>query len=338
MEPLRMMAQDVREEIAAEALRALGIKRLPEAARALQTLIPITAPTLRPQAERLLRKLQFSGVPVSPLPPPEPHWRALISPVNGQGQQSVWFLQRILGTEYSQFLNVLLNDRAGAVEAIGHSQVPGKILPPPMPPGYLHDIALPDGSGAMIMLEAAFDLGRRLVVESLVHNRRTQIPVAGPLRLLSPWLWGYTGADSLPTRMLPALDAADQALRTVSDRLLEHPAFVTWTVRSEATLRAAEEALRHPGWDREVWVRRLTSELFVEPKVAQALSRRLESMSEWLLLANDETRARLALVAAQAIPNQPLQEQPFLRALVRRDLDVLLQSLQVSEPVSGTEQ
>jgi hypothetical protein len=339
VEPLRMMAQDVREEIAAEALQALGTIRLPESARALQTLIPIAAPTLRSLAERLLRKLQFSGVQVSPLPPPEPHWRALISPMTGQGQQSVWFFQRIRMTEYSQFLNVLLSDRAGAVEAIGHTQVPGRILPPRMPPGYLHDIALPDGSGAIIMLEAAFDLGRRLLVESLVHNRETQIPIAGPLRLLSPWLWGYAGADSLPTRMLPASGAADQALIAASDRLLEHPAFVTWTARSEATFRAAEEALRHPGWDREVWVRRLTGELFAESQVAQVLSSRLVSMSEWLLLAGDEARARLALVAARAIPNQSPQEQPFLQALVRRDLNVLLQRLQqVSEPVSGTKQ
>jgi hypothetical protein len=338
VEPLRMMAQDVREEIAAEALQALGTIRLPEAARALQTLIPITAPTLRLQAERLLRKLQFSGVPVSPLPPPEPHWRALISPVNEHGQQSVWFLQRILLTEYSQFLNVLLSDRAGAVMAIGHSQVPGQILPRPMPAGYLHDIAQPDGSGAMLMLEADFDLGRRLVVESLVENRRTQIPVAGPLRLLSSRLWGYAGADSLPTKRLPALDAADQALVAVSDRLLEHPAFVTWTTRSESTFRAAAEALGHPGWDLEVWVRRLTGELLDQPETARMLSRRLESMSEWLLLAGDESRAGMALAAARAMPNQPPQEQPFLRALVRRDLNVLLQSLQGFEPVSGTEQ
>ncbi len=338
VEPLRMMAQDVREEIAAEALAALGTIRLPEAARALQRLIPITAPTLRPQAERLLRKLQFSGVNAGPLPPPAPHWRALISPMTGQGQQSVWFFQRILGTEYGQFLNILLSDRAGAIEAVGHTEVPGRFLPPQMPPGHLHDVALPDGSGVMIMLEAAFDLGRRLVRDSLAHNRRTQIPVAGPLRLLSPWLWGYSGADSLPTRMLPELDAADQALLAVSDRLLEHPAFVNWTVRSDATFRAAEEALRHPGWDREVWVRRLTGELFGEPEVAQVLSRRLESMSEWLLLAGDADRARIALVAARAMPDQSPQEQPFLRALVRRDLNVLLQSLrQVSEPVSGTE-
>jgi len=339
VEVLRMMSQDVRDEIAAEALHSLGIIRLPEAAHALQTLIPITVPALQPLAERLLRKLQFSGVEVNPLPGPDPAWRALISPVNGLGQRSIWFIQENRSTAHAQILNVLLSDRAGAVEAVGHTQVPVPLLPPRRPLGHLHDIALPDGSGAILMLEGSFDLGRRLVVEALPLNWETQIPVAGPLRLLSPWLWGYAGADSLPSRVLPKLSAEDKTLVATSGRLLEHPAFVTWSARSEATFRAAEEALRHPGWKLDVWVNRLTSELFAVPLVVQMISDRLVDMSEWLLLADDEPWARLALVAAEAILEDPLQEQPLLRAVVRRDLEHALASLQNdSEPVSGMEQ
>ncbi len=338
VEPLRMMAQDVREEIAFEALQALGVLRRPEAARALQMLIPITAPPLRPLAERLLRKLQFSGVEVDPLPPPDPGWRALVSPVTGLGQQSVWFIQESRWTDHARFMNVLLSDRTGAAQAVGHNQLPVLMLPPRQPLGHLHDIALPDGSGGMLLLEADFDLGRRLVVESLARNRETQIPVAGPLRLLGPWLWGYAGADSLPERRLPQLSAADQALVAMSDRLLEHPAFMTWTVRSEATLQAAEEALHHPDWDLDVWVKRLTAELLGEPVVTQAFSQRLMAMSEWLLLAGDEMRSKLALVAAQALQGEVRQNQPFLQALARRDLEWSLQSYgQNLEPVAGAE-
>ena len=336
VEPLRMMAQDVREEIAMEALHVLGSLRLPEAAHAIQTLMPIVAPTLQPLAERLLRKLQFSGVAVEPLPQPDPNWRALVSPVNGLGQQSIWFIQEHRWSARVQFLNVLLSDRAGAIEAVGHTHVPALMLPPRRSLGHLHDIALPDGSGAILMLEATFDLGRRLVVEALAHNRETQIPVAGPLRLLSPWLWGYTGADQLPPRVLPQLAAQDEALVDISDRLLGHPAFVTWRARSEAAFRAAEEALRHPGWDREVWVRRLTNELFSGPIVAQVLSERLTGMSEWLLLAGDEPRAKLALVCAKAVRSGAPQEQPFLRAMVLRDLELASHTLKrESEPISG---
>jgi len=330
VEPLRMMAQDVREEIAVEAVRALGSIRVPEAARALQTLLPTVWPSVRPLAERLLRKLQFSGVQVAPLPEADPEWRALISPPNGLGQQSVWFVQGVRGTEHARFLNILLSDRAGAVEAMGHSRVPVQILPPRQPQGHLHDVALPDGSGAMLMLEASFDVGRRLVVDALAHNLRTQIPVAGPLRLLSPWLWEVAGADALPSRVLPDLPSGGGDLLGASAQLLEHPAFVTWTARSEAMLQAAEEALRHPAWDLEIWVKRLTGELFGEPAVARALSRRLEAMSEWLSLAGDEHRAGLALIASRAMLAGSPQDHPFLQAVVRRDLEWTRQSLKTN--------
>jgi len=326
VEPLRMMAQDVREEIATEAVSALGSMRLPEAARALQTLVPVVWPSVRPLAERLLRKLQFSGVPVEALPAPDPTWRALVSPPGGFGQQSVWFVQADQGGRHAQFLNVLLNERAGAVQAMGHSLVPLQMLPPKQPRGHLHDVAMPDGSGATLMLEASFDTGRRLIVDALAQNLSTQIPVAGPLRLLSPWLWGYAGAGALPMRRLPDLSPEDEALLRSSAQLLEHPAFVTWTVRSGATFQAAEEALRHPTWDLDIWVRRLTDELFGEPAMAHLLSKRLEAMSEWLLLAGDEVRARLALVASKGILTRSPQEHPFLRALVRRDLLWILES------------
>ena len=330
VEPLRMMAQDVREEIAAEAVRALGGIRLPEAAHALQTLLPIVWPSVLPPAERLLRKLQFSGVPVTPLPAADPGWRALISPVNGLGQQSVWFIQGSQQAGQLRFLNILLSDRAGAVEALGHARVPAHMLPRRQAPGYLHDIALPDGSGAMLMLEASFDVGRRLVADALAHNLRTQIPVAGPLRLLSPWLWGYAGADSLPPRKLPELLSEDESLLQGSAGLLGHPAFITWTARSEATVQAAGEVLRHPSWDLDIWVKRLTGDLFGEPAMVQVLSRRLEAMSEWLLLAGDEDRARLALIASRAVRGVSPQEHPFLQAVVRRDLEWTVQGLKTN--------
>ncbi len=339
VELLRLMAQDVREEIAGEALQALGTIRSSQAARVLQVLRPCLAPSLRGPAERLLRKLQFSGIEVTPLPLPDPGWRALASPVTGLGQQSVWFILENRRTAHAEFLNVLLSDRAGAVEAVGHTQVPSLMLPTSQPPGYLHDMALPDGSGALLLLEVAFDVGRRLVMEALSHNRETQIPVAGPLRLLNPWLWGCAGADSLPPRRLPDLAGEDEALVAASDQLLEHPAFMTWTARSAATFQAAEEALRHPGWDRAVWIRRLSEELFGEPMVARLLNGRLVAMSEWLLMAGDEHRARLALAAASAVLDRSPQDQPFLQALVHRELEKALQSLeQNGRPGFGLEQ
>jgi hypothetical protein len=189
------------------------------------------------------------------------------------------------------------------------------------------------------MVEASFDLGRRLVLEALVQNRATQIPIAGPLRLLSPWLWGTGGADALPPQMLPDVDGvADEAIAT-SGQLLAHPAFLGWSLPSEATLQAAAEILRQPGQHLEVWVRRLAGELFAEPDVIKAVSRRLEAMSEWLLLAGNEHQSRLAFTASKAALEEPPQDQPFLQAIVRRDLDLALHSLQRSSGLlAGAEQ
>jgi hypothetical protein len=336
VEPLRMMAQDVRDEIASEAVQALGSVRLPEAARALQMLSPVIAPHLRPMADRALRKLRFVGVEIPTLPDADPAWRALVSPVDALGQQSVWFILENRATAQARFLNVRLSDQAGAIEAVGHAQVPARLLPPRRVPGSLHDIALPDGSGAYLMLESSFDLGRRLVVEALVHNRETQIPVAGVLRLLSAWLWGVGGEGASPSMALPELLPDDGSLVAVADRLLAHPAFASWTLRAGAVLEAAEELLRHPGWDLEVWIRRLAAQLFARPVIAQALSRRLLVMSEWLLLAGEDTLSRLALVSAQALLEGAAQEHPFVQALVRRDLELALHSLgQTAGPVPG---
>jgi hypothetical protein len=333
IEPLRLMAQDVREEIAAEALRVLGTIRRPEAARALQTLIPTSSPALRPLAERLLRKQRFAGVMVSALPLPDPEWRVLLGTVDGLGQQSVWFILGDRKTAKTHFLNVLLNDRAGAVEAAGRTGLLALMLPPRKSEGHIHDMSLPDGSGAMLMLEASFDLGRRLVLEALARNRETQIPVAAPLRLLSPWLWGVAGADALPPRALPEGPSVDRnpaehrVLQPV-ERLLAHPAFSSWMLRSQAIQQAAEEALQHPGWDPEVWVKRLAAELFSQPVVAHLFHARLVAMSEWLLLAGDENSSRLALAAAEALVQGEPEGQAFVHALIRRDLRLALQNLQ----------
>jgi hypothetical protein len=334
VEPLRMMAQDVRDEIAAEALQVLGAVRLPQSARALQTLAPIVSPELRPLAERALRRLRFIGVEIAELLPPDPGWRALVSPMDGQGRQSLWFIQGIRWTSQARFLNILISDRAGAVEAAGHAQVPVQMLPPKQTVGHMHDIVLPDGFGAMLMLEIDFDMGRRLVLDTLALNRETQIPVAGALRLWSPWLWEASGADSLPDRVLPEHGPEDDALFADSDQLLGHPALASWTARIEATFQAAEKALRHPGWKQEVWIRRLAGELFADPIVAEVLSQRLKAASEWLLLAGDERRARMALLAAERLSEKDLKNQPFVQALVRRDLELALNSLtQEVEPV-----
>ncbi len=80
-------------------------------------------------------------------------------------------------------------------------------------------------------------------------------------------------------------------------------------------------------WGLEAWVTRLAAELFSEPIVAQVFSRRLETMSEWLLLAGDEDEARLALAAARRFADGAPQDHPLIRAMVRRALETALSDL-----------
>jgi hypothetical protein len=312
VEPLRMMAMDVRSEIAASAIQVLGEFRMPEAAWALQTLVPTTAPELRPLVERTVRKLRFTGVRVDALPDPDPAWRALISPVDGLGQQHVWFIQPD-GTDRARFLTLLLDDRAGAVQAVGHTQMPLPTLPPQRPPGHVHDVTVPEGYATMLMLEASFDLGRRLVRDALIHNRETQIPVAPVLRFLSPWLWGFGGADSLPSQAVPPLAACSYDLTADAERLLRHPAFAPWLLHPEAIAQASE-AFSEPPRAQEPWA----SQLAREPEVRNTFSRRLIAISEWLLLAGDSERSTMAWAAAQAMKESTTHDQPFLQAWIRR--------------------
>ena len=63
--------------------------------------------------------------------------------MDGLGRQNVWFIRGSRLAGHVRFLNVLLNDQAGAVEAVGHSHVPTEMLPPQRPPGHVHDIRCP---------------------------------------------------------------------------------------------------------------------------------------------------------------------------------------------------
>jgi hypothetical protein len=87
----------------------------------------------------------------------------------------------------------------------------------------------------------------------------------------------------------------------------------------------------------EVWVRRLAGELFADPIVAEVFSKRLSAMSEWLLLAGEEDASRLAAAAAEGLLGGNAADQPFVRALVRRDLELALQAVRQAPAEPGGE-
>jgi hypothetical protein len=331
---LQMLAQDVREEIAAAAIQALGSLRLPEAARALQTLIPTAAPPLRPVAERLLRKLQFSGVAAEPLPPPSSDFRALVGPIEGQGRRLIWFIEDAPGSIPAQLLLLALDDHTGAVEAVQYQSVQKHSLPRRQPVGVWPFVR--PGAAEQNLLEAPFDLGRRVVAEALVSNRETQIPLPGALRLVAGWLWG-TEYSGHPAVLQPEPASGDEALLAESDRLLGHPAFAAWELDRHAALAAAGEAVRRPGWDREVWVRRLVANFLADQSKARRFRQRVLANGEWLQLAGQEPWARQALVTARMLAGEQPEQIPFVQALARRDLLLAMASTESYEPGEGSE-
>jgi hypothetical protein len=176
--------------------------------------------------------------------------------------------------------------------------------------------------------------GRRIIAEALEYNREQQVPLPGVLRLVCGWLWG-TGFSGYPPVEAREPYAGDEALAAGSDRLLTHPVFAEWTLDRQAALAAAGGAIGRRGWDLEVWVRRLATEYLIDLGMAPQLRHKLEANGEWLRLAGEESWARLALVTARALSDGHPEQVPFVQALVRRDLESALTSLELREPGPG---
>ena len=91
---LRMIAQGESHSGRGTAIEQLGRLRMPEALSAVDALALTLLPTFSAVAERSARKLRMSGVRgAEPQPAAEvASWRALISPVDGDGVQVTWFV------------------------------------------------------------------------------------------------------------------------------------------------------------------------------------------------------------------------------------------------------
>ena len=323
VEPLRLLAQDERPLVAERAIRTLSTIRLPQAARALQTLLPTVRPQLRPLVERSLRKLRLSGVPLEALPPAAGAWRTLISPPDGGGNQSVWFIDE---RPPGRFLNLLLNDVVGMRAALGGVEGGAtERLPPRTSPGTIHALFVPESNFVLTMLEADFDYGRRLVLESLIHNWESGIPVPAQYRLLNDLLWGQDYSGVAQSEKLPPLERMEAlALLPLTGLLLDHPAFSGWPLQNELVYyHAARILARNEG--------RIEPKGFIRnyfDREALTLYRaRLKTISEWLLRAGEEHLARLALAAALTVGLRQPVDHPLFRRLAEQSLELALEQL-----------
>ncbi len=331
VELLRMLAQSPSPAISQRAVDMLAQLRTPAAARALQMLLPTIRPSLQPMVERALRKLQFAGVPVPPLPPAGKDWRALLSPVDGRGNQSIWFIQDTAEGKPQRFFGLHMNDQAGIIEAVGSDRVEDKPFPPPSPLGQLHLIALRPEGPHLYLLEAPYDYGRLLVRQALKLHEADSHPTPTAYRLYNDALWGYDaqGLDkAAPTIPEPSPEERQHALARAG-QLLESPAFSTWFVQSELILTYAQHLRRLVSAGGIVavprtWLAELADRFFSDPERCTLYASRLRRMAEWLWLSNQRDLALLALSAAIGLENIPPAEHPFLLSLMHRSLGLAL--------------
>ena len=319
VEPLRLLAQDSRPEVAQAAIRALGTIRLPDAGRALQILINGCDASVSACAKRALRKLSLAGVQVAPLPQVDPNWRCLVSPIDGDGRQSVWFIHTVPSEPTCCFLHVLLNDH-GLVESLGDDQAMARHFPPPRRRGSVHVFSLADEPCEAIVLETDFDYGRSLVRRALARRGGTRSPLPPAYRLFSDFLWTYDASNLDAGPKLPAVDdRAAEELVPYTGGLLDHVGFAAWFAHDRAVYRQAMWLLGDSATNKKRHSAAFLKELLAccfDARSRARCARGLLTMGEWLMWLGDEWAAELALAAARTVEADGWQCHPFLVRLV----------------------
>jgi len=254
------------------------------------------------------------------LPKPDGEWRCLVSPVDGEGNQSVWFIGTSPVQPTCRFLRVLLNDTSGMVEAIGDDRAQARHFPAKRRKGSLHIFALADAPLDAIVMEADFDYGRRLVRESLRLNESSPAPLPSAYRLFSDFLWGYDDAGMSAERHLPGLDPETAyELTPYTGSLLDHPAFAIWYSQDKSIYRQAVRLLcqHRNAFKRNsmAWFKQIVDDCF-DSRAKVRYASQLEKMSEWLSLLGDDWAAEMALAASLTIQDTALENHPFLTRLV----------------------
>ncbi|MEZ4736776.1 MAG: hypothetical protein R3E79_57580 [Caldilineaceae bacterium] len=328
---LRLIAQDERPRVAQEALHRLEQLQETEAEkavlRALHTLQFALSETVKTGAERALRKARFAGRPYTP-PAPD-HWRALLSPADLNGGQSVWLLY---SPQNDQERGVLLgyawNELLGLTHFFGAETLDKTLLPPEQPLGELVTVTMDNGQTAT-MVEAPFDYGRWLLIRAVTHTQMVKGHAAalGEYKLYSDWvgqfappvvdewlrkLWQTDIPAASEERPTEQIDNA--TLTAATTVLFQHPAMAGWQLRNWALLPVAYKNALPTS---EV-VAALLTQMAKSPDSAQlttALTTGLRAQAGWLYVANQIELAQQAHRLAQQLPTLPITENPVLAHL-----------------------
>lgn len=325
VEPLRLLAQEPRQAIAEEAIRLLGTLRLPEAAIALETLIPNLRPALSPLAERNLRKLRLSGVKVEASSGHEDDWRILATPIDDEGGQALWMLTEQPETNDYRFLGILITEDVGLKQAFGGDHVPADQI-------QLHStrdedspfaVVAGDDGHYLLFQEVPLRYAQAIVSHALQRNFATDQPVPPYYRLLNPYLWSHQPQHPADEEVTPPDDeptpAEVEILLPETPELLDHPAFAGWIIQTLDIFKWAARVLLGDDADRARALDALLTSLDEEDAPARYRDR-LVRMQQWLALTGDERHYRLVQVLVASLENTPPARHPFFRRMAERGL------------------
>jgi hypothetical protein len=334
VELLRLIAQDPRPHVARAALSALeelaGGEADPAAMRSLHTLQFVLSPELRTQVDRSLRKLRMAGRRYSP--PAPIGWRALLSPADPNGVQTVWLLRMPEGNaQLGALLGFSLNIEMGILRFFGSETVDRTALPDQQPVGNL--VTVRNDSGiAMVLVETPFDVGRWLVAQAGSAHLAGEPgqPLPGEYQLHHDLVWefappvvddaiiGIWSAEAAPVVPEPAL------LHRDTQAIFAEPVMAHWQVQSNAIVQALPAAAR-PGPDLPVaeTVAALMRAISQWPESAAlpvALARGLRGQALWFQLTGQTQLAQQAKTLADTLPHLPLTENPVLAQMLAASL------------------
>ena len=333
---LRLIAQDARPRVAQEALQRLerldGTEAQATALRALHTLQFALPESLKPQAERALRKARFAGRAYTP--PSAEAWRALISPADLNGSQSVWLLHRPQpdtpqpNAEQGILLGYAWSDLLGLTHFFGTETLDKTLLPPRQPIGELVTVTMDNGRTAT-MLEAPFDYGRWLLDRALARTKLSQETASalGEYKLYNDWigqfisptidewlrdLWQESAPAASEKGEKEAVDG--DTLTAYAAALFQHPALAGWQLRNWALLPVAYQN-QLPA--REVVIALLTqmAKSTDSTQLTRALATGLRAQAGWFYIAKQLDLANQARLLAQCLPTLPITENPVLAHL-----------------------
>lgn len=331
---LRLMAMDDRPAVAHAArlrLERLAVEHESAALAALYALQTALPPDEADQVERSLRKLAFGGRRYTPSA--ADGWRALLSPADMGGSQSIWFVRMPTDEQADGLLmGIVINARAGILQAFVGDAMRREQLPTPHVVGELVSVNTDSGSVATL-LEAPFDFcrGRLLAAQAQHWQTQPRKPLPDDYALYQDQLGVFA-----PPRPDPALNAYFDPptqpgplptwaeLDSAARELFAHPAMNGWMLHQRSFLQNFAPTATALGANS---VAELTAYIVRElapraesSQIMAALADGLVAQAAWLHIAGSVENAPRAALLADATRRLPLTENPFFAHLVERSL------------------